>query len=124
MLTEQEIQQICRKYSITCAICSTPNEYYRLKRDMARSGKMEGDGHPLTWNWSKPGFGSIDPKQFFFGVCQKCCYAGDLDDADFRKSGDNAEHFKNSFMPDAVQQMVTWSATAKGITQSIPALKQ
>ena len=53
-----------------------------------------------------------------------CCYAGDLDDADFRKSGDNAEHFKNSFMPDAVQQMVTWSATAKGITQSIPALKQ
>jgi len=119
MLTEQEIQQICRKYSITCALCSTPNEYYRLKRDMVRPAKSEGDGHPLTWRWGKSGFDSVDPKQFFLGVCQKCFYAGDLEDADFRKSGDAPDKFKDGLSAEAVQQMMTWSSTGKGITQSL-----
>ena len=91
----------------------------RLKRDMARPAKSEGDGHPLTWRWGKSGFDSVDPKQFVFGVCQKCFYAGELEDADFRKSGDAPDKFKDALSAEAVQQMMTWSSTGKGITQSL-----
>ena len=72
MLTEQELTQICRAYEIPCPICGTSATHFRLKRDMARPAKTEGDGHPLTWKWGKPGFDSVDPKQFFMGVCGKC----------------------------------------------------
>ncbi len=119
MLIEQEIQQICRKYTITCPFCSTPNEYYRLKRDMARPAESEGDGHPLAWRWGKSGFDSVDPKQFFFGVCSKCFYSGELEDADFRQSGDNPDRFKDGLSTEAIQQLKTWSSTGKGITQSL-----
>ena len=52
---------------------------------MARGVETEGDGHPLTYKWGKPGFDSIDPLQFFLGVCQKCRFTGDLNDAEFRR---------------------------------------
>ena len=54
MLTEQEIQQICRRYEFDCPICGTSNGFYRLKRDMCRATETEGDGHPLGFKWSCP----------------------------------------------------------------------
>ena len=64
MLSEQELQQICRAYEIVCPVCDTSNSYHRLKRDIARPATTEGDGHPTKWKWAKPGFDSVDPKWF------------------------------------------------------------
>ncbi|MFC1526899.1 DUF2225 domain-containing protein [Candidatus Latescibacterota bacterium] len=95
MLTEQELQQICRTYEITCPVCATEASHYRLKRDMARARKSEGDGHPTEWKWQKAGFDSVDPKQFFMAVCPKCGFSGEIDDADFRTCGTNATYKKD-----------------------------
>ena len=51
MLSEQELLQICSRYELTCPVCETKNNYFRLKRDMARSVETEGDGHPLNYKW-------------------------------------------------------------------------
>ena len=119
MLSEQELQQICRSYEIVCPVCSTSNHYYRLKRDMARAATSEGDGHPTKWKWGKPGFDTVDPKQFFMGSCSKCGFTGELDDADYRTSGKNPEGFKKDFSADALQGLIAASSLGKGTAQSL-----
>ena len=117
MLSEQEIQQICRRYEIPCPICGEENSYYRLKRDMARPTDTAGDGHPRTYRWGKPGFDPVDPKQFFFGSCGKCGFTGELDDADFRQSGKDPDSYKSEYMDEQLQVLVSRSASGKGISQ-------
>ena len=103
MLSEEELTQICRKYAIPCPFCETENEYHRLKRDMARAAKMEGDGHPLTYKWKTPGFDSVDPLQFFMGACGSCGFTGELDDADYRRAGKAPDLFRRDFGEAAIQ---------------------
>ena len=86
---------------------------------MARPAKTEGDGHPISWKWGKPGFDSVDPKQFFMGVCGKCGFAGELEDADFRTAGKDPEHFKRTLIDSGVQLMVAGVTTGKGAAQSL-----
>ena len=124
MLSDQEMLQICRKYDIQCPLCDTTKEFYRLKRDMVRPQKSEGDGHPTEFKWGKAGFDSVDPKQFFFGVCPKCRFTGELDDADFRQASKNPDAFSSDFAADALRQHLTWSATGKGITHSLGLLTE
>lgn len=124
MLSDQEMLQICRKYDIQCPLCDTTKEFYRLKRDMVRPQKSEGDGHPTEFKWGKAGFDSVDPKQFFFGVCPKCRFTGELDDADFRQASKNVDAFRSDFAADALRQHLTWSATGKGITHSLGLLTE
>ncbi len=124
MLSDQEILQICRKYDIQCPLCDTTKEFYRLKRDVVRPQKSEGDGHPTEFKWGKAGFDSVDPKQFFFGVCPKCRFTGELDDADFRQASKNPDAFRSDFAADALRQHLTWSATGKGITHSLGLLTE
>ena len=116
MLTEQEIQQICRRY-VPCPVCGQDNSYYRLKRDMARGTEIEGDGHPLKYRWGKPGFDTVDPKRFFLESCSNCGFTGELDDADFRQSGKDPDKFKSAFNDEQLQGLVNRSATGKGIAQ-------
>ena len=119
MLSEQELQQICRAYEIVCPVCGTSNSYHRLKRDMARPATTEGDGHPTKWKWAKPGFDSVDPKWFFMGSCGKCGFTGELDDADYRTCGKNPDGYKKDFSEEGLQQLLSASSVGKGIAQSL-----
>ena len=119
MLSQQELGQICRGYEISCPICGTSATHFRLKRDMARPAKTEGDGHPTTWKWGKPGFDSVDPKQFFKGVCGKCGFAGELEDAELRTAAKDAEKFKRDLVDSEVQLLVAGVTTDKGAKQSL-----
>jgi diguanylate cyclase (GGDEF)-like protein len=119
MLSEQEIQQIGRKYEITCPVCGTENAYYRLKRDICRPAQTEGDGHPLSYKWGKPGFDSVDPKQFFFGVCSKCRFTGELDDADYRQSAKFSDEYRALFLPDSLRTLLMANASGKGLGLSL-----
>jgi diguanylate cyclase (GGDEF)-like protein len=105
-------------------MCETTQGYYRLKRDIVRTQKAEGDGHPTEYKWGKPGFDSVDTKQFFFGVCPKCRFTGELDDADFRQASKNVDAYRSDFAAEALRQHLTWSATGKGITQSLGSLSE
>ncbi|MEW6752534.1 MAG: GGDEF domain-containing protein [Candidatus Latescibacterota bacterium] len=118
-LSEQELVQICRKYELACPICGSTNRFYRLKPDIVRAGKTEGDGHPLAYRWAKEGFDTIDPKRFFFGVCARCRYTGELDDADFRQASGFAEEFRSRLAPDALRDLLTNSTTGKGAAQGL-----
>mgnify|MGYP006997621192 CR=1 FL=1 len=69
MLSDQDLEQICRVYKIICPVCQSEADFHRLKRDMARAVKTAGDGYPLVYKWQKPGFDSVDPKQFFMAAC-------------------------------------------------------
>lgn len=119
MLTEQELQQVCRVYKTTCPVCGTEADHYRLKRDMARAVKAAGDGYPLQYKWQKPGFDSVDPKQFFMGVCAKCGFSGELDDADFRQAGTAPDVFARDYSAKALQVLKDGAATGKGAAQSL-----
>jgi hypothetical protein len=119
MLTEAELQQICRSYQIVCPVCATANQHYRLKRDMARAAKSEGDGHPTKWKWGKPGFDSFDPKQLFMGECSKCGFTGELEDAKYRTAGENPEGFKKDYSAEALQGLIAASSVGKGAAQSL-----
>ena len=105
MLSEMEILQICRKYEIACPICGTTNDYARLKRDICKPLKTEGDGHPLGYRWGKVGFDSVDPKQFFWGVCKKCRFTGEVDDADFRQAANYADEYKASLHSESLRKL-------------------
>jgi len=118
-LSEQEIQQICRAYEIKCAVCGTANSFYRLKRDMARAAKTDGDGHPISYKWGKPGFDSVDPKLFFMGTCANCGFTGELDETEYRTSGDDPSSYKRGFTESSLQQIKNASSAGKGITQSL-----
>ena len=107
MLSEQELLQICSRYELTCPVCETKNNYFRLKRDMARGIETEGDGHPLKYKWGKPGFDFIDPLQFFWGVCQKCRFAGDLNDAEFRQADRIIKEYRATLHGDGLRQLLT-----------------
>ena len=81
MLNEEEKLQICRRYTLQCGVCETENTFFRLKRDIANPVKQEGDGHALGYRWGKPGFYEINPLYFFWGMCQKYGFTGELNDA-------------------------------------------
>ena len=119
MLNEQEILQICSKYELVCAICETKNVHFRLKRDMARPSETEGDGHPLQYKWRQAGFESVDPLQFFWGVCQKCRFAGDMGDPEFRQAERNIKEFRATLQTEGLRQVLTNVATGKGIAQAL-----
>lgn len=119
MLSEKEILQICRKYEIICPLCGTENDFVRLKRDICNPVKPEGDGHPPSFRWGKPGFDSVDPKQFFWGVCKKCRYTGELDDADFRQAASFADEFKTGLHSDGLRKFLMASMNGKGVAQSL-----
>ncbi|MFH1568358.1 MAG: DUF2225 domain-containing protein [Gemmatimonadota bacterium] len=118
MLSEQELQQICRAYTIACPACSAETVHYRLKRDIVRATNQEGDGHPIGYRWQKPGFDSVDPLQYFMGVCPKCGFAGEIDDADYRTCGENQE-YRKLFVEASLQQLKGAAATGKGAAQSL-----
>jgi len=118
-LNEKELLQICRKYEFACPVCEARNAFFRLKPDICRPGDQEGDGHPRTWRWSKPGFDSLDPKQFFWGVCQKCRFAGELDDAEFRAAEKDPEGFKNLHASSALDRLVAGSLSGKSAVQAL-----
>lgn len=118
-LSEQELIQICRKYELPCPVCETSNTYYRLKRDICRPKKIEGDGHPRQYEWGKAGFDSIDPKLFFWGVCKKCRFTGELDDAEFRQAAELGDKFKGLFRPEELQRLLEGGNSGKGLAQSL-----
>ena len=118
MLSEQELQQICRAYPITCPACGTENTHYRLKRDMARARDQEGDGHPTAYRWQKAGFETVDPLQFHMGTCAKCGFTGEVDDADYRTCGNNPA-YGNEFREDGLQALKSAASTGKGAAQSL-----
>ncbi|MEE2658137.1 MAG: GGDEF domain-containing protein [Candidatus Latescibacterota bacterium] len=119
MPTEQELHQICRIYTIPCPACTTENSYHRLKRDMARAATMEGDGHPLEYKWQKPGFDSVDPLQFFMGVCTTCGFTGELDDADYRQAGKNPDVYRKDFAGPSLTLFKDGATAGKGGAQSL-----
>ena len=119
MLSEQEIQQICRKYDIVCPICGVSNTFNRLKRDIFRATETEGDGHPIKWRWAKSGFDSVDPKTFFFGTCKNCSFTGELEDAEFRTASRNPDLFKAKFNQGELLQLVNRTTTGKGVAQDL-----
>ena len=85
---------------------------------MARGVETEGDGHPLTYKWGKPGFDSIDPLQFFWGVCQKCRFTGDLNDAEFRQADRMIKEYRATLHGDGLRQLLMAAATGKGIART------
>ncbi|MGY8824880.1 MAG: DUF2225 domain-containing protein [Candidatus Latescibacterota bacterium] len=119
MLSEQEKIQICRSYNLTCPICETQNPFFRLKRDMVRAAKAEGDGHALENKWDKPGFDSVDPLQFYWGVCSKCRFTGELDDAEFRQAERMVREFRASLHSEGLRNLLTSVPTGKGIAQAL-----
>ncbi|HJP31769.1 MAG TPA: DUF2225 domain-containing protein [Candidatus Latescibacteria bacterium] len=119
MLSEQEVQQICRVYKITCPVCLSEADFNRLKRDMARAVKTAGDGYPLQYKWQKPGFDTVDPKQFLMGTCAKCGFAGELEDADFRQAGKSPDAYRKDFEETSLNQFKDALAAGKGASQSL-----
>ena len=119
MLSEQETLQICTAYELVCPICETKNVYYRLKRDMVRPLDTEGDGHPMRYKWRQAGFDSIDPLQFFWGVCAKCRYTGDLGDAEFRQAERMVKEYRGTLQVDGLRQLLVSVPTGKGIAQAL-----
>lgn len=118
-LSEKELLQICRKYEFACPVCEARNAFFRLKPDVCRPGDQEGDGHPRTWRWYKPGFDSLDPKQFYWGVCQKCRFAAELDDAEFRAAEKDPEGFKYLYASTALHRLVAGSLSGKSAAQAL-----
>jgi len=119
MLSEQEKLQICRSYNLTCPICETQNPFFRLKRDMVRAAKAEGDGHALENKWGKPGFDSVDPLQFYWGVCSKCRFTGELDDAEFRQAERMIKEFRANLHGEGLRNLLLSVPTGKGIAQAL-----
>lgn len=118
-LSEKELLQICRKYQFACPVCEAQNAFFRLKPDICRPGEQEGDGHPRAWRWTKAGFDSIDPKQFFWGICQKCRFAGELDDAEFRAAEKDPEGFKALYSSSALDRLVAGTLSGKSAVQAL-----
>ncbi len=119
MLSAEEKTQICRKYVLKCGICETENEYFRLKRDIVQAAKTEGDGHALSYKWSKPGFDAVNPLDFYFGVCSKCTFTGELDDADFRQAERNIKQYREGIHADGFRGLLTGMSTGSGIGQAL-----
>ena len=119
MLSEQETLQICTGYELVCPICETKNVYYRLKRDMVRPLDTEGDGHPMRYKWRQAGFDSIDPLQFFWGICAKCRYTGDLGDAEFRQAERMVKEYRGTLQADGLRRLLVSVPTGKGIAQAL-----
>ena len=119
MLSEPETLQICTGYELVCPICETKNVYYRLKRDMVRPLDTEGDGHPMRYKWRQAGFDSIDPLQFFWGICAKCRYTGDLGDAEFRQAERMVKEYRGTLQADGLRRLLVSVPTGKGIAQAL-----
>lgn len=119
MLSDQELEQICRIYKIICPMCLSEAGFHRLKRDMARAVKTAGDGYPLVYKWQKTGFDSVDPKQFFMATCSRCGFAGELDDAEFRQAGKIPEVYRKEFEENRLDQFKDGAAAGKGAAQSL-----
>jgi uncharacterized protein (DUF2225 family) len=119
MQSDQELQQICRVHKITCPVCLSEAKFQRLKRDMARVVKTAGDGYPFEYKWQKPDFDSVDPKQFFMGVCAKCSFSGELDDADFRQAGKAPDSYRKDFEEPWLNQFKDGASVGKGAAQSL-----
>ncbi|MCC7265063.1 MAG: GGDEF domain-containing protein [Candidatus Latescibacteria bacterium] len=118
-LSEKELLQICRKYEFACPVCEARNTFFRLKPDICRPGDQEGDGHPRAWRWTKAGFDSLDPKQFFWAICQKCRFAGELDDPEFRAAEKDAEGFKAQYAAAALDRLVAGTLAGKSAVQAL-----
>lgn len=119
MLTDDERRTICNPYEIICPVCATTNVFHRLKRDICSPLDKEGDGHPQAWKWAKPGFEGIDPKQFFLGVCQRCHFTGELDDAQFRTSARDPDAYLEAFDRKALRQFRFASESGSGIAAEL-----
>ena len=119
MLSDQDLEQICRVYKIICPVCQSEADFHRLKRDMARAVKTAGDGYPLVYKWQKPGFDSVDPKQFFMAACSKCGFAGELDDENYRQAGKAPDAYRKDFEENWLNQFKDGAAAGKGAAQSL-----
>lgn len=119
MLNEEEKIQICRQYTLQCGVCEAENTFYRLKRDIVNPAKREGDGHALVYKWGKPGFDGINPLDFFWGVCQKCSFTGELNDAKFRQAERNIKDFKKGIHPEGMRNLLTGLSTGSGMGQAL-----
>lgn len=119
MLNEEEKLLICRKYKLQCGVCEAENTFLRLKRDIVNPAKREGDGHALVYKWGKPGFDKTNPLDFFWGVCRKCSFTGELNDAKFRQAERNVKEFKKGIHPDGIQSLLTGLSTGSGMGQAL-----
>ena len=119
MLNEEEKLLICRKYKLQCGVCEAENTFFRLKRDIVNPAKREGDGHALVYKWGKLGFDEINPLDFFWGVCQKCSFTGELNDAKFRQAERNIKEFKKGIHPSGIQSLLTGLSTGSGMGQAL-----
>ena len=119
MLNDEQIEQICRKYTLLCPICEQENTHSRLKRDMVRPIVTEGDGHPIENKWAIPGFDQVNPLEFFWGFCRKCFYTGELESAEFRQAERNLTLFRNQFRSDAIQNLKSFASIPGAVTHSL-----
>ena len=119
MLEDKKVEQICRSYTLICPICETENTYNRLKRDMVRPVVTEGDGHPLENKWGIPGFEHVNPLEYFWGFCNKCFYAGELENPEFRQAERNLISYRAQLRSDAIQILKSSASTPGSLTHSL-----
>lgn len=119
MFENEAIDTICRKYLLRCPICETQNSHNRLKRDIVRPIVTEGDGHPLENKWAVVGYEHINPLEFFWGVCNKCFFAGELESAEFRQAERNIVAYRDLLRPDAIENLKAAASTPDTTTYSL-----
>ena len=119
MFENEEIDKICRKYLLVCPICETENTHNRLKRDIVRPIVTEGDGHPLENKWGIVGYEHINPLEFFWGFCNKCFFAGELESAEFRQAERNLVAYRSLLRTDAIDKLKAAASTPDTTTYSL-----
>ena len=119
MLNDEQIDQICRKYTLLCPICETENTHNRLKRDMVRPVVTEGDGHPIENKWGTSGFDQVNPLEFFWGFCGKCFYAGELESAEFRQAERNLASYRSQLRSNAIENLKSNATNPGAVTHSL-----
>ncbi|HCR16465.1 MAG TPA: hypothetical protein DIU35_03195, partial [Candidatus Latescibacteria bacterium] len=108
-------------YTIVCPACNCENKFPRLKRDIYRTRNTEPDGHPLEVKWMvKSEFPEwLTPLNFFWGVCERCFYTGQLDDADFRQWEKNSKKFLGMYHDGLLDNLAAQADTGQGPMKAI-----
>lgn len=121
MITEEIYEQLCRVYTIVCPACNCENKFPRLKRDIYRARNTEPDGHPLEVKWMVkseiPEW--LTPLNFFWGVCERCFYTGQLDDPDFRQWEKNSKKFLGMYHDGLLDNLAAQADTGQGPMKAI-----
>ena len=119
MLSEEDYSSICRRYTLKCPICEAENTHNRLKRDMVRPVVSGGDGHPIENKWTLGGYELINPLEFFWGICGRCHYAGELESPEYRQAERNLSSYRSKLRPDAIKTLMEGVSTSRGLAVAI-----